>query len=99
MGTLSSFSIIPLYFKGYDDRRPHRDRSWEGRSGSMDRERYMHPHKEWDNDDYRPGEWGRERHWQMHDAQVIIFRFMYHYLHLNNSTDLFSNKILITIFF
>ncbi|KAH9639873.1 hypothetical protein HF086_015724 [Spodoptera exigua] len=55
---------------GYDDRRTHRDRSWEGRSGSMDRERYMHPHKEWDNDDYRPGEWGRERHWQMHDPQM-----------------------------
>ncbi|XP_047041687.1 uncharacterized protein DDB_G0284459-like isoform X3 [Helicoverpa zea] len=56
---------------GYDERRPHRDRSWEGRSGSMDRERgYMHPHKDWDNDDYRPGDWGRERHWPMHDPQM-----------------------------
>ncbi|XP_045785216.1 zinc finger CCCH domain-containing protein 13-like [Maniola jurtina] len=56
---------------GYDDRRPHRDRSWEGRS-SMDRERgYMHPHKEWDNEDYRgPGDWGRERHWPLHDPQM-----------------------------
>lgn len=53
---------------GYDDRRPHRDHSWEGRSTSLDRERYMHSHKEWDNEDYRPsGEWGRERHWSMHE--------------------------------
>ncbi|XP_047514354.1 uncharacterized protein DDB_G0284459-like [Pieris napi] len=53
---------------GYDDRR--RDRSWEGRSGSMERDRYMH-HKDWDNDDYRgSGDWGRERHWPMHDAQM-----------------------------
>lgn len=60
-------------FTGYDDRRPHRDHSWEGRSGSMDRERYMHSHKEWDNEDYRgPGDWGRERHWPMHDSQVIF---------------------------
>ncbi|KAM3964594.1 LOW QUALITY PROTEIN: uncharacterized protein ACR2FA_000981 [Aphomia sociella] len=51
---------------GYDDRRPHRDHSWEGRSASLDRERYMH--KDWDNEDYRPtGDWGRERHWPMHD--------------------------------
>ncbi|CAH0726056.1 unnamed protein product, partial [Brenthis ino] len=57
--------------RGYDDRRPHRDHSWEGRSGSMDRERYMHSHKEWDNEDYRgPGDWGRERHWPMHDSQM-----------------------------
>ncbi|XP_049879549.1 zinc finger CCCH domain-containing protein 13-like [Pectinophora gossypiella] len=57
---------------GYDDRRPHRDRSWEGRSGSMDRERgYMHPHKEWDNEDYRAGgDWGRERHWPMREPQM-----------------------------
>lgn len=56
---------------GYDDRHPHRDRSWEGRSGSMDRERgYMHPHKEWDNEDYRGGDWGRDRRWPMHDSQM-----------------------------
>ncbi|XP_028166734.1 zinc finger CCCH domain-containing protein 13-like isoform X1 [Ostrinia furnacalis] len=56
---------------GYDDRRPHRDHSWEGRSGSMDRERgYMHPHKDWDNDDYRSADWGRERHWPMHEPQM-----------------------------
>lgn len=66
--------------QGYDDRRPHRDRSWEGRSGSMDRERgYIHPHKDWDNDDYRPGgggggDWGRDRHWGMHEPQVILYR-------------------------
>ncbi|KAL4712841.1 hypothetical protein ACJJTC_011911 [Scirpophaga incertulas] len=56
----------------YDDRRPHRDRSWEGRSSSLDRERgYMHPHKDWDNDDYRAGgDWGRERHWPMHEAPM-----------------------------
>lgn len=74
----AKISDIPFFnfnfvFIGYEDRRPHRDRSWEGRSTSIDRERgYMHPHKEWDNDDYRgPGEWGRERHWPMHDPQVI----------------------------
>ncbi|CAH2104356.1 unnamed protein product [Euphydryas editha] len=57
---------------GYDDRRPHRDHSWEGRSGSMERERnYMHSHKDWDNDDYRgSGDWGRERHWPLHDPQM-----------------------------
>ncbi|XP_047545029.1 zinc finger CCCH domain-containing protein 13-like [Vanessa atalanta] len=57
---------------GYDDRRPHRDHSWEGRSGSMDRERnYMHSHKEWDNEDYRGrGDWGRERHWPLHKPQM-----------------------------
>lgn len=57
---------------GYDDRRPHRDRSWEGRSASMDRERgYLHPHKEWENEDYRAGgDWGRERHWPMHESQM-----------------------------
>ncbi|OWR44339.1 hypothetical protein KGM_211150 [Danaus plexippus plexippus] len=57
---------------GYDDRRPHRDRSWEGRSGSLDRERgYIHSHKDWDNDDYRgPGDWGRDRNWQMHEGQM-----------------------------
>ncbi|CAK1550123.1 unnamed protein product [Leptosia nina] len=56
---------------GYDDRRPLRDHSWERRSGSLDRERgYMH-HKDWDNDDYRgSGDWGRDRHWPMHDAQM-----------------------------
>ncbi|XP_037976761.2 zinc finger CCCH domain-containing protein 13 isoform X1 [Plutella xylostella] len=55
---------------GYDERR-RRDHSWEGRSGSMERERsYMHPHKEWDNEDYRAGgDWGRDRHWPMHDPQ------------------------------
>lgn len=64
---------------GYDDRRPHRDRSWEGRSGSMDRERgYINPHKDWDNDDYRPGgggggDWGRDRHWGMHEPQVMLY--------------------------
>ncbi|XP_050670430.1 uncharacterized protein DDB_G0284459-like isoform X1 [Leptidea sinapis] len=50
---------------GYDDRRrEHRERSWEGRSGSIDRDHgYLH-HKEWDNEDYRgSGDWGRERHW------------------------------------
>lgn len=57
--------------RGYDDRRPHRDRSWEGRSGSMERERYIHSHKDWDNEDYRgPGDWGRERHWPMLDSQM-----------------------------
>ncbi|XP_023941530.2 zinc finger CCCH domain-containing protein 13 [Bicyclus anynana] len=56
---------------GYDDRRPHRDHSWEGRSGSMDRERgYMHPRKDWDNDDYRGPDWGRERHWPLHEPQM-----------------------------
>ncbi|KPJ12285.1 Zinc finger CCCH domain-containing protein 13 [Papilio machaon] len=57
---------------GYDDRRPHHDHSWEGRSGSIDRERgYIHPHKDWDNEDYRgPGDWGRERHWPIHDPQM-----------------------------
>ncbi|XP_061707488.1 zinc finger CCCH domain-containing protein 13-like [Cydia pomonella] len=55
---------------GYDDRRPHRDHSWEGRSGSMDRERYMHQHKEWDSEDYRGGDWGRDRHWPMHEPQM-----------------------------
>ncbi|XP_068621669.1 fl(2)d-associated complex component-like isoform X2 [Battus philenor] len=57
---------------GYDDRRPHRDHSWEGRSGSIDRERaYMHTHKDWENEDYRgPGDWGRERHWPIHDPQM-----------------------------
>ncbi|CAH2240600.1 zinc finger CCCH domain-containing protein 13-like isoform X2 [Pararge aegeria] len=57
---------------GYDDRRPHRDHSWEGRSGSLDRERgYMHPRKEWDNEEYRgPGDWGRERHWPLHEPQM-----------------------------
>ncbi|XP_063376543.1 zinc finger CCCH domain-containing protein 13-like [Cydia fagiglandana] len=55
---------------GYDDRRPHRDHSWEGRSGSMDRERYMHPHKEWESEDYRGGDWGRDRHWPMHEPQM-----------------------------
>ncbi|XP_037301570.1 zinc finger CCCH domain-containing protein 13-like [Manduca sexta] len=56
---------------GYDDRRPHRDHSWEGRSGSIDRERaYMH-RKEWENEEYRSaGEWGRERHWSMHESQM-----------------------------
>ncbi|XP_045511339.1 fl(2)d-associated complex component-like isoform X2 [Colias croceus] len=55
---------------GYDDRR-HREHSWERRSGSLDRERgYMH-HKEWDNEDYRgSGDWGRERHWPMHESQM-----------------------------
>lgn len=81
---------------GYDDRRPHRDRSWEGRSGSMDRERgYMHPHKEWDNDDYRPGEWGRERHWPIHDPQVIqssdLFKI---YISFNNINYYFLNDFL-----
>ncbi|XP_041970188.1 zinc finger CCCH domain-containing protein 13-like [Aricia agestis] len=57
---------------GYDDRRPHRNHSWEGRAGSMDHERgYIHGHKDWDNDDYRgPGEWGRDRNWPMHDPQM-----------------------------
>ncbi|CAG4998089.1 unnamed protein product [Parnassius apollo] len=58
---------------GYEDRRPHRDHSWEGRSGSIDRgERgYIHPHKDWDNEDYRgPGDWGRDRHWPIHDPQM-----------------------------
>ncbi|CAH2067198.1 unnamed protein product, partial [Iphiclides podalirius] len=57
---------------GYDDRRPHRDHSWEGRSGSIDRERgYIHPHKDWDTEDYRgPGDWVRERHWPLHDPQM-----------------------------
>lgn len=68
------YFYLPLnyFFKGYDDRRPHRDHSWEGRSGSLDRERnYMQPHKDWDNDDYRAaGDWGRERHWPLHDPQV-----------------------------
>lgn len=44
----------------------------------MDRERgYIHPHKEWDNDDYRPGggggDWGRDRHWGMHETQVMLY--------------------------
>lgn len=68
-------NLLYLFFfslvTGYDDRRPHRDRSWEGRSGSMDRDRYIHSHKDWDNEDYRgPGDWGRERHWPMLDSQV-----------------------------
>lgn len=63
-----------VYISGYDDRHPHRDRSWEGRSGSIDRERgYIHPHKEWDNEDYRGGDWSRERRWPMHDPQVNRF--------------------------
>ncbi|XP_013182926.2 zinc finger CCCH domain-containing protein 13 [Amyelois transitella] len=53
---------------GYDERHPRRDRSWD-RSASIDRERgYMHPHKDWDNEDYRAaGDWGRDRHWPMHE--------------------------------
>lgn len=67
-------SFFNVFFKGYDDRRPHRDRSWEGRSGSIDRERgYMHPHKDWDNEDYRSAEWGRDRHWPLHEPQVYKF--------------------------
>lgn len=56
----------------YDDHRPHRDPSWEGHSGSMERERaYMHPHKEWEGDDYRPGgDWTRERNWPMHGSPM-----------------------------
>lgn len=44
----------------------------------MDRERgYIHPHKDWDNDDYRPGgggggDWGRDRHWGMREPQVML---------------------------
>lgn len=55
----------------YNERRPHRDRSWEGRSGSLDRERaYMH-RKDWDNEDYHAsGDWGRDRHWPIHDSQM-----------------------------
>ncbi|GBP31170.1 Zinc finger CCCH domain-containing protein 13 [Eumeta japonica] len=57
---------------GYDDHRPRRDHSWERHSGSLDRERgYIHAHKEWDNDEYRgPPEWGRDRHWTIHDPQM-----------------------------
>lgn len=66
------FELHYILFTGYDDRRPHRDRSWEGRS-SIDRERgYMHPHKDWDNEDYRgAGDWGRDRRWPMHESQVF----------------------------
>lgn len=61
------------FLSGYDDRRTHRDRSWEGRS-SIDRERgYLHPHKDWDNEDYRAaGDWGRDRRWPMHESQVRL---------------------------
>lgn len=46
----------------------------------MERERnYMHSHKDWDNDDYRaPGDWGRERHWPLHEPQVLqTFKLKY----------------------
>lgn len=43
----------------------------------------MHPHKDWENDDYRAGgDWGRERHWPMHESQVVLLPLYFYSFNL-----------------